>query len=213
MTDPTFLIALGGALLAAASIVLHVVAPRTKTTVDDALRDDIDEVLAFIRGQQPSRPQRTTPPPTPPTIAGKTTAIVLVVALGLGAGPMVLSCSAIRASPDAAKTAMIDCLKADVPAIAGVLAELGAAATLAALGNGAIDWQQIETASWAQGKVVGGCALAEFVAQLGKSAAPATPTVATLLPPLDPAADGRAALERFRARAGGVSWSTSVGVQ
>jgi hypothetical protein len=212
MIDPTFLLALVGAVLAAASIILHVVAPRTRTTIDDALRDDIDEVLAFIRGQQPSRPLRSTPPPTPPTLP-----TVALMFLGvLVTGPMMLSCGAVKSSSEAAKTAMIDCLKADATAIAGVLAELGTAATLAALSHGAIDWTGIESASWAQGKVVGGCALAEFVAALGKapttSPSPEQSPVASLLAPPDPVSDGRATLERFRVRAGGVSWSTSAGV-
>lgn len=46
--DPSLVIAIIGGALAALSIALHVVAPRTKTTVDDAIRDYIDEV---IRGQ------------------------------------------------------------------------------------------------------------------------------------------------------------------
>lgn len=52
----TFVIALGGALLGAASLILHVVAPRTKNTWDDALRDDVDEILGFVRAQK-SAPQ------------------------------------------------------------------------------------------------------------------------------------------------------------
>ena len=59
--DWTFWVALGAGLLSAASIVLHIVAPRTKATWDDALRDDIDEVLAFIRGQQPAAPSPKIP--------------------------------------------------------------------------------------------------------------------------------------------------------
>jgi hypothetical protein len=57
MSDTTFLIALVGAILGAASLVLHVVAPRTKNTIDDALRDDIDDLRAFVRTQT-SAPKR-----------------------------------------------------------------------------------------------------------------------------------------------------------
>jgi len=39
----TFWIALAGAVLGAASLVLHVVAPRTKTTADDKLLDLVDK--------------------------------------------------------------------------------------------------------------------------------------------------------------------------
>jgi hypothetical protein len=40
----TFWIALIGALLGATSMVLHVVAPRTKTKVDDKLLIEVDAV-------------------------------------------------------------------------------------------------------------------------------------------------------------------------
>lgn len=40
----TFWIALAGAVLGAASLILHVVAPKTKTTKDDWLRDKVDEI-------------------------------------------------------------------------------------------------------------------------------------------------------------------------
>lgn len=39
----TFWIALTGAVLAAASLILHIVAPRTKTTADDKLLELIDK--------------------------------------------------------------------------------------------------------------------------------------------------------------------------
>lgn len=42
-------IAIAASVLGSASMILHFVAPRTKTTVDDRLRDDIDEILEFIR--------------------------------------------------------------------------------------------------------------------------------------------------------------------
>lgn len=38
----TFWISLAAAVLSAASIILHVVAPRTKTLVDDKARDFVD---------------------------------------------------------------------------------------------------------------------------------------------------------------------------
>ena len=44
----TFYLALGAALLSAASIVLHVVAPKTKTTKDDRLVELIDALLKKI---------------------------------------------------------------------------------------------------------------------------------------------------------------------
>lgn len=37
-----------GGVLGIVSIILHMVAPRTKTTLDDALVEKIDQVLAFL---------------------------------------------------------------------------------------------------------------------------------------------------------------------
>jgi hypothetical protein len=43
-----FWIALGAAVLSAASIILHVVAPRTKNKTDDKLRDVVDKAKDAI---------------------------------------------------------------------------------------------------------------------------------------------------------------------
>lgn len=51
--DWTFWFAVGAAVLGGLSVVLHVVAPRTKNTVDDEIRDDVDKLLAFMRNQSP----------------------------------------------------------------------------------------------------------------------------------------------------------------
>ena len=44
----TFYIALGAAVLSATSIVLHVVAPKTKTTADDKLVEIVDMLKTLI---------------------------------------------------------------------------------------------------------------------------------------------------------------------
>lgn len=54
--NTTEIIALIAAVLSAASIALHIIAPRTKTTVDDGWRDGVDEALAFLRGATPPAP-------------------------------------------------------------------------------------------------------------------------------------------------------------
>lgn len=46
----TFYLALGAAILSAASIVLHVVAPKTKNTVDDKIAKYVDDALAKLKG-------------------------------------------------------------------------------------------------------------------------------------------------------------------
>lgn len=40
--DMTFLLALAGAVLGLASVILHKIAPKTKTTVDDKLVEVVD---------------------------------------------------------------------------------------------------------------------------------------------------------------------------
>ena len=45
----TFAIALAAAILAAASLVLHVVAPKTKTELDDKVLKYIDDAIAKLK--------------------------------------------------------------------------------------------------------------------------------------------------------------------
>ena len=48
MLDLTTVLAVVGAVLGAVSVVLHVVAPRTKNTVDDRLEAIVDAVIARL---------------------------------------------------------------------------------------------------------------------------------------------------------------------
>lgn len=150
------------------------------------------------------------PPARSPQAGRAGLAVLVLLAIGAGAVlPAIAAssgCATLKAAPGAAKAAVIDCARADGVAIAAVIAQLGTEAALSALGAGKIDWTGIESAAWGQGKVVGGCALAELVAALGS--APATSkTTQSFAASAQPAADGRAALERFRARAGGGQWA------
>jgi len=43
--DSTFWMALAGAVLGGLSFVLHIIAPLTKNTIDDKIRDGIDVAL------------------------------------------------------------------------------------------------------------------------------------------------------------------------
>lgn len=45
----TFVLALTAAVLAASSLILHIVAPKTKTTKDDKLVELIDGLLAKLK--------------------------------------------------------------------------------------------------------------------------------------------------------------------
>lgn len=46
----TFWIALAGAVLGAASLILHVVAPRTKTQADDKVLEVVDKAKDYLGG-------------------------------------------------------------------------------------------------------------------------------------------------------------------
>lgn len=46
----TFYLALAAAVLSAASLVLHVVAPKTKNTLDDKIAGYIDEAIKKLKG-------------------------------------------------------------------------------------------------------------------------------------------------------------------
>lgn len=45
----TFYLALAAAILGAASLVLHVVAPKTQTTLDDKILGYIDDAIAKLK--------------------------------------------------------------------------------------------------------------------------------------------------------------------
>jgi hypothetical protein len=123
MPDMTFLLALLASLLSAVSIGLHLVAPRTKTLIDDKLRDDLDQVLELIRG--PGARSRTNPvPPELPTPrsgvprrsdSGSVRVTVLLVLAGIGPVPLLHACShAQRAANGLA--AFLDCESGNIDA-------------------------------------------------------------------------------------------------
>lgn len=203
MPDPTFLIALAGALLGAASLVLHVVAPRTENTIDDALRDDIDEVLAFIRGQQPANPSSAA------KLVPPAAALLLVVALG---GMLLTACGAGQVAADTG-TRIVDCTKLDAGRIAAVVAHLGEAELAYQLADTPVDWDAIETQAEAVGLAIGGCALGPLVAARAPSSSSGAPAraAAAATPPSNDAARAWAAFARLKAHAGVSTFQTSAG--
>lgn len=109
--DWTFWSMLAIAVGTGLSLVLHAVAPRTKTTIDDRFRDDLDEILAFVRGS--TIPGKPLAPPAPPPGSGTAAMLVAVlfsVAVGVGVGVMP-SCTASQARQAAAAgvVAMLEC--------------------------------------------------------------------------------------------------------
>src|ERR1044071_9391189 len=155
MTDPTFLLALAAAILSGLSIVLHVVAPRTKNTIDDALRDDIDLALGFIRGQR-----ELAKPAGPPPSSGAGAGLLVLAVLVLGGSQ--LSCATVKPLVTDAKAAVIDCVHADQGPIEALLGQLAWDGIEAAAKLGAPDWDALIAAAEARGVVIGGCAFVAF---------------------------------------------------
>lgn len=208
------------------SNALHIIAPRTKTTWDDRALAKLDEALSLLRllPMPPSQAELAAKAAIQEAFDTKTAitaklpqsgririGTMVIVAVGALLAMPLLGCNTLSSAPGAAKDAVVDCTKADAAAIGALVSEIGANAVTTALGTGKADWSKLEAAALAQGKVIGGCALAEFVAAISK-VAPAQPaaTARTFVATTSPATDARAALERFRAQVGGGRWSTEV---
>jgi hypothetical protein len=210
------LAAIGGVerVLRAARAALGIIAPRTKTTADDSIRDVVarmDDFVIEVRDAISGLVSGSAPRPTTVAAAPEVdTKQVRVVGLGaltvlLVAGAVLQSgCSTLKAAPPAAGHAIVDCAKADALPILTLVAQLGVSAALQALELGKIDWSAIEAAAAARGAVVGGCAADRFVAEMSAKQA-ATPGLLAAGP--DP---GEAMLARLRARWGGVEWRAEV---
>lgn len=232
-TAPSDALAIIGAVLGAVALiitglhaVLAVIAPRTKTTIDDTLRDDLAALLAMMRGLPgvPAPPadasmaeriaasmrdgtaRFVSPPPPRDPQAGRASLLVMVL-LVLGAG-VLAACSWQQVKSDAkvGEAAAITCAKADALPILALLAEFAVDAIGSVTDTGAIAWGPLESGAEAQGVTTGGCAFKRFVAAI--EAAPSPPSSArSLLAPPDNAAGGRAALARVSAHFGGVTWT------
>lgn len=107
--DWTFWLAVAGVALGALSAVLHIVAPRTKVTWDDKLRDDVDWLLSVL----PKQPTLTVAPPPRNTQAGVTIlgCMISLAIAGAIAGGAVLasSCATGRQTAAVGVVAALDC--------------------------------------------------------------------------------------------------------
>jgi hypothetical protein len=186
--DWTFWIALVAGVLSAASIVLHIVAPRTKATWDDALCDDIDE-----------QPAKATPkPPLPPV------AVLALVVLGamLLSGASACTPAQRTASPHA----VVDCTGANGAAIGAAASSMASAQADGGCvtPEGKTDWSCVEVKAILVGVAIGGCAFVKVV-----SASSPPPGAAALIDDNGPA---RATLEDYRSHyAGGATFHTAQG--
>lgn len=212
MSTVALVLAAVAAVLGGLSMALHIIAPRTKTTLDDRVLTKIDDFLSLMRGV--ALPVVTTTDPLGNTTTVKlkesgrvSLGVIIITAVAAMLVLPLIGCDTLGNAPGAAKDAVIDCAKADVAAITVLVSELGADAVTTAIGTGQADWHKLEQDAIAQGKVIGGCALAQFVAALGKSSA-SSPAPQGFVAMPAPADDGRAALERFRSAVGGGRWST-----
>jgi hypothetical protein len=146
MTDTaTFIIAVLALVLAGLSNVLHLIAPRTKTTVDDRLVLKLDELKEFLA--KLVRPA----------------AMVLLVMLGIGASTA--ACSWLKSQGDIAKAAVVDCTTSTAhDAISQFGPALDAQLVQATDPNGKVNWQRMKDLSKGLRAELGGCVLATVVA-------------------------------------------------
>lgn len=212
---------LATSVLTGASIVLHIVAPRTKATWDDKLRDDIDEVLAFARGSTlPGKPSQPAVAPARDPQAG-VSFLGCMVALSIG-GLIALAlaasgCTAAQRTQVAseAKTALINCTAQDLGAAPHLdLATLVAVVNLAAVERakcsttGSLDWQCVKKDLVSQGAVLGGCTLVAMIT----AAAGAFTSPSDRLSAATPVLPGRAEFLEFRVSVGGgATYHTGAG--
>lgn len=186
-------LAIIAAVLSAASMALHLIAPRTKTTVDDALRDKIDELLALVRGVVPAPPSVTVTNVTNPAPAqGPSSnalgnALVALLAIGL-AGSVVLApgCATARPRATAGTNALLDCTAPDRAALVDSLgvALRGYALKYISGDKQTVDLDKLKAdARKLKGEVIGSCGL---VAALAALATPPPAAARSLLAPTGP---------------------------
>lgn len=213
--DPTAVVAWIGAisgglslLLTIAFQVLKVVAPLTKTPIDDEVRDAIGEILDHVRSaalgttsvvvaQAPAAlpapaPDAHIASTSPGTLPTTGMLAVLLVGAGLALQP---GCAAGKHEAVEAGHALVDCAKANSGDLVKLVAQLAAAVVK----HG--DWHAVEQSAEQAGVTLGGCALAALVAEYTKPEVPEG-AVSRRVPG---AAD--LALEQLRAKFGGVQWS------
>lgn len=106
--DWNFWLALGAAVLGGLSVVLHIVAPRTKATWDDKLRDDVDWLLSFAKG---AKPALAVAPAPRDSQAGYTRRGLMGLLAALGIPVLVLACTMTQARQTTAvgTVAALDC--------------------------------------------------------------------------------------------------------
>ena len=207
MNDLTPYLAIIAAVLGAASLLLHAIAPRTKTTLDDRLAADIDEALRWFRSQ-PKPAAVSDPTLTAKVIDGappgrvRTGALLMLAAIAAGvlvAGVASSGCATVARIGTVAKGSAIECGKVAAGPVLELAADLGVQAALDALNLGEVDVPGLEARAVTEGLEIAGCAALRFAERWHASA----PKSQGLLARVDPSA---ALLARLRARYG-ATWA------
>lgn len=218
-----------GGILGGVSIVLHAIAPRTKTVVDDELaagvdaaHDKLDEALGLLRmvvpaSSAPSSTTSTVASPARNPQSGRVTLGVLLAAalpvlIAVGIGMCIGACSTIGTDVKAFENGAVACAKADSAQAKALGLQLGVDALGGFLAgeDEATIWNKVtadaEAAAKTQGIAVGACAFDGVLADVEKILHPPGTETSTLAAraAVDPLAGGRAALAAFE-RAHGVT--------
>lgn len=200
-----------GAILGGTSVILHAIAPRTKTQLDDraaagvdAAHAKLDQVLGLLRGIVPSASS------APNSTASTLLPILMLAGIAVG----VEGCSTISSGVKAFESGAVACAKADSAQAKALGLQLGidALAGLLAGQDAETVWAKVaadaEAGAKSQGIAVGACAFDGVIADVEKILHPTTPGTATsalvVATAVDPLAAGRAALAAFE-RAHGVT--------
>lgn len=196
-----------GAILGGLSVVLHTIAPRTKTTVDDRLaadvdaaHDKLDQVLGLLRGIAPGTttgsastsslaiaPSAAPAASATPSSASKasTVAAVALLAAMVGGGALAPGCSTVSSDVKAFANGAVTCAKADEVQAKALGLQLGIDALAGLLGSQDAEtvWAKVaadaEAGAKSQGVAVGACAFDGVIANVEKILHPTTPGTAT----------------------------------
>lgn len=189
-------------LLSGASVVLHAIAAKTTNKVDDAVADGIDKfrtevvrVLGILGVKEPTDTtlrEAANPQPKAPESGRVLLPVIITLAMGGVIGTAAMGCDGLKS----AGAAVIDCTKANQPAIEALILEFRPL-----LQGDAPNWSAVESKAIAAGEVIGGCALVQVVTEVsGKRSALAASNA------------GKATLEDFRAKyANGATFRTAGG--
>lgn len=195
------LAALGGieTIVRGVRMLLTIIAPRTKTTADDSALDVVAKVddrmqewIDALHGIVPALPAIAKPTPAPPPVPRRIPPIPgVLLALALAGAALQPACSSPQRG--AAKTAAVECAKADLVPILVLVAQWA----IESVRSGSVNWPAVEADAIAHGEIIGYCAADRFVAGIEPK------QTAGVLPNPGP---GSAMLERIRVRYPGVEW-------